>query len=478
MTTQPARETAPPQPLWQVQAVFDPEGEGKDFAYTIGLHEKGFPELHIWARPSLGEDPGADWKFSTRDCCRVLNELAQRFLDGRLDVGTELSREYDDGLAKVTFRVDPPGDREQLEAYGVPPGVDVLPVLWSLERPPEGPPLPLTAEAEEDARTTYRCLLDGLNHNKRAPRGWSLPASDSVAADQRFGPLTPVVLARAGQLWQADEETMRNILHAASVVGTGHALSAPIVLATAAARCVGRRAALESLHDAVHDLVHHITERPAAQRRWRRIVAGVYPDIWRELRGRERAHAQRNFAGMLHDVVAGCLMVEAVADVADELLLLQGRGPFLKGLRHDNVLSLPEWRAAPAVLDTVRDLLGPLDARGLAIVATMHRIARTRGITESPGYDELCTRLESWATVSAGSCPWDPVLAKLPGWLPLLTGIPGAVIAPMPDLEHWATCVASMLVHRGRLSADEVAGFAAPYSVDVPELAAVLNRPL
>jgi len=29
------------------------------------------------------------------------------------------------------------------------------------------------------------------------------------------------------------------------------------------------------LHDAVQDLVHDITERPAAQRWWRSIVAGV-----------------------------------------------------------------------------------------------------------------------------------------------------------------------------------------------------------
>jgi len=65
-------------PFWTVQAVFDPDGAGGDFAYTIGLSERGLPELHLYARPSLGQDPGADWKFSCRDCCGILNELGHK----------------------------------------------------------------------------------------------------------------------------------------------------------------------------------------------------------------------------------------------------------------------------------------------------------------------------------------------------------------------------------------------------------------
>lgn len=155
MSSQPTTETLDRRPFWQVQAVFDPDGGGKDFAYTIGLHDRSEPELHMWARPSLGEDPGDDWKLSMRDQCLILNELSWMLLDGRLSVGSELEREYDEGLAKVTFRVDPPGDREELEAYGVPPGVDVLPVRWSLRRPAEGPLVALTDDAEQHARDLY-----------------------------------------------------------------------------------------------------------------------------------------------------------------------------------------------------------------------------------------------------------------------------------------------------------------------------------
>ena len=30
-------------PDWQVTAVFDPDGKGKDFAYTVGLFERELP---------------------------------------------------------------------------------------------------------------------------------------------------------------------------------------------------------------------------------------------------------------------------------------------------------------------------------------------------------------------------------------------------------------------------------------------------
>jgi len=76
MDTQPAHDRLDIHPFWQVQVVFDPDGTGADFAYTTGLHTRGLPELHIWARPSIGEDPGADWMLSTQDRGEVLNELA------------------------------------------------------------------------------------------------------------------------------------------------------------------------------------------------------------------------------------------------------------------------------------------------------------------------------------------------------------------------------------------------------------------
>jgi hypothetical protein len=181
--------------------------------------------------------------FSNRDRCGVLNELAGMLVQGHLSVGSEAFREYDCGLAQVTFRVDPPGDKEALKAYGVPPGVDVLPVLWSLRRAAEGAPEQLTAAAQEEAGRLFRDIASGLDLTRKAPRGWELPTMPSFELDQRFGPLTPVVLARAAQLWQADDDTLGDFVHAALATSTGFSLSQPL-LSTRLGRTIGGQAEL------------------------------------------------------------------------------------------------------------------------------------------------------------------------------------------------------------------------------------------
>jgi len=42
------------------------------------MHSVGLPELHLWARPTCGDDPAPDWKFSSRDLGALLNEFARR----------------------------------------------------------------------------------------------------------------------------------------------------------------------------------------------------------------------------------------------------------------------------------------------------------------------------------------------------------------------------------------------------------------
>jgi hypothetical protein len=171
-------------------------------------------------------------------------------------------------------------------------------------------------------------------------------------------------------------------------------------------------------------------------------------------------------------------MVEAVADHAPPSLLLEARGPWLSGIRHEPVLSDPAWRAAPEVLRVVHSLLDSLDYRILTLIARIHRIAHERTVTGAENYGEVCGRLASWALTSAASCPWTSELSELPGWRPLLRGLPGAVIAPSWDLGHWATCVSAALTHRARLSAEDVRTFAVPFGEDLPQLEAVLNSPV
>ena len=368
MTTPTRRDVTSPGPTWQVQAVFDPDGTGGDFAYTIGLFDLGLPELHIWARPSLGEDPGADWLLSMSDRRHVLNELGQLLVEGRLDVGSTMTREYDAGLATVTFEVGPPGDPEELEAFGIAPGALVLPVLWSLERAPDGPARELSVEARAEAEATFAAVVAGLPlgakrsggdraaggggvlggagvadgggvaagiGGRSAPSGWELPASPSFGVEQRFGPLTPVVLARAAQLWQADDQTVAHLLRVAgdvkSEVGS---LTAPAARAMATARAVGRRHAVEALHEAVHELVDHLTAGPQGSWRWRRIVRRLFAvgAGWHRMSPQQRATAELNFADWLHDVTFSCLAAEVVGDVAEPELLSLARRPWVEGL--------------------------------------------------------------------------------------------------------------------------------------------------
>lgn len=478
MTARIARERQSDPPFWQVQSVFDESGAGGDFAYTVGLHRAGLPELHMWARPSLGDDPGHDWQLSSLDQCHILNALAGLMLDRQISVGSTLVREYDGGLATVTYRIDPVEDREALEAWGLPSGVDVLPVRWTLERSAEGEARQLTACAEAAALATYGEITSALDRNARAPHGWQLPAEPSLDAGQTYGPLTPVVLARAAQLWQADDDTVCDMLHVAVRVSQAFSLTWAVSRAIALARPVGRRAALERVQADCCTLVESLTSHSAAQHRWRAIVSRSDPSLWAASRRGERARIERNLARALHLVTRACLTVETVADVADRDLLLCGRGPWVSGLRWQRVPPGREWAAPVVVQDVVRRLLSPLDLTSMCWVATTHALLWE---DDSPGtarYREVCHHLEAWAVVSAAGFPAEPLVSDPAVWKPLLDSPVRASAETIASLEEWATIVTSALTHRARLGADDVTAFAAPYRHRLPGLERILNEPV
>ena len=476
MTLRPI-DDSPTARFWRVQSVFDPDGNGKDFTYTVGLYTRGLPELHLWGRPSLGEDPGEDWMLGIDDRCHVLNELAQLLVSGRLDIGDEVRREYDDGHAVVTFRVDELGDRDELEAFGVAPGALVLPVRWSLVRPPEGPAAPLSEEHREAALALYDAVLRDIDPRRQAPSGWELPEEPEFAVDQRFGPLTPVVLARAAEVWSADDDTLIDLLHAQATLAYGFSTTSGIAMAIALGREAGRRQQLEHLRTAADQLLDHLTTGPSGVRRWDAVIRSSDPGFWESLDRAGRRRVRHNLTRFLRDAVTTCLMMEAVADVADPALLLQSRGPWLSAMRHERLLSHPDWQAPASVLGAVCGVLQHLDARGLTTVAGVHQFALEGVVEGATRYGEICARLQSWALVSAVGCPWE-ALATLPGWKPLLRGLPGASIGEMPELRDWATCMTTALSHRARLSADDVRTLALPYRVDCPGLQELLNTPL
>ena len=135
-------------------------------------------------------------------------------------------------------------------------------------------------------------------------------------------------------------------------------------------------------------------------------------------------------------MTVACLCTEAVADLADASLLLEGRGPWVGGLRHEQVLTLPEWQAGPEVQEAVPALLSGLALPGLSTLARRHATAMRGSVAELGDYQELCGRLQGWALVSAAACPWEPLLASLPGWRLLVAGLPGACLGRCAELHH------------------------------------------
>jgi len=462
-------------PFWQVQSVFDPDGGGADFAYTIGLHTKGLPELHVWARPSLGEDPGDDWMLSNSDRCRLLNELAQSLVDGQLSIGSTVEQEYDDGVVRATFRVDPPGDKELLEAFGVPDGVDVLPVLWSLRRPAEGELTELAPAARREAsrlRGDIRGGFAGLEWRGGLPHAWALDEPPDFDPGQSYGPLTPIVFARAAEILTADDATLARLVRVGAGVGYWGFTNEPAATAAALARPVGRRKALDCVHGLGHDLVtwisHDRKERP-----WWPVLRAVDPELWDTADSESRVAIEENLGKAFHDVVVSCLAVEAVADVAPSALLLRGRGPWTLGMRGGDTVQYPDWHASAGVLSAVRAELAALSTRNLMRVVTAFDSA-TRELSEADeDYAAVCSRLLAWASVSAASCP-----RSLVRDLPSCNHVAGLGLWPAAALVEWATCLTSAITNRAHMSARDVETFASLHRREMPHLADLLNRPI
>jgi hypothetical protein len=383
------------KPFWTVQLVFDPDGGGADFAYTIGLAHRGHPELHLWARPSLGDDPGLDWKLSPQDCGGVLNELAALLVLGDLEVGSTLRREYDGGLAVVEYRVDPPGDRQQLEAYGVPEGAAVLPVRWSLSRPPIGPALPLGELEVRRMTKRYDELAGRLSTRDGLPKGWELPDRPSFEVGQRFGPLTPLVLARAAHMTQVDARRLNDFLVVSCDASMAVNPTWPLVRARALGRPAGRTPALDNLDEAVGELMEAWSRQRRQRDRWRSLVDDYIATAPEGFPHLPRSRADARLRDALRTAVASCLAGELVLDIADDELRLMAAGPWESAVSKDGRPG-PAWHASDAVLDRIGSVLADLSVQDLAMIARRHRDALKDGACGSWGFEayqaQVCRR--------------------------------------------------------------------------------------
>jgi hypothetical protein len=439
---------------WQVTAVFDPEGRGQDFAYTVGLFDRGLPELHLWARPSLGEDPGADWKFSPHDCCGILNELAWKLIDGELAIGDDWQQPYDEGLVTCRFRLDPPGDRDELQAFGIMPGAEVLPVRWSLHRRSIGRPRALGKRGLQRATSEYAELLAALGDRASVPEGWTL--APTFVAGGEFGPLTPMVAGRVAELWSADAIDLGNLMWAATTMLQGGPITWPVAAASAVAREVGRVDEATRTQDAAIAVVESRMDQPD----WPQIGRELGAVIGFEPGEVSAGELRRAVHGNLGELLWTVLVTEVVADQLTKQQRFHGRGAWLTGLGPVGELPGPEWRAPRQVLARLYAALRPLTTATLLEIVTRHLD------DDLAKFQELAGAVQGWAITAPAGCPFAGGLDRLPGvtW-------PRA----LDDLQEWATVMTSAACHRERLSADDVATLTSPFLDLVPELPSVIS---
>ncbi len=445
-------------PFWQVAAIFDPEGTGGDFSYTVGLHERGVPELWLAARPSLGEDPGADWRLSLNDTGRLLNELSWRWLSGDLKVGDEFEEVYDAGLSRLAFRVDPPDDRELLEAFQIDPEAQVVPVRWSLHRPPPGDNQPMTEAATAQAEDDYDYLTSALQDPEDAPDGWELPARVSWATDQRFGPRHPLVLARAAWLWAAEGDDAVGLLSTMLEVNAYRRLTWPMTAITAVARAAGRTTALTEAQQAAAELVEELMPE------WFDALDEAFDLSDDDIAAR--------LVEMFVEVAALSLGAEVVADLLPEDHKLAALGVVSAGILPGGTPPGQEWVASDEVRTAVDELVQGLGPLGVVEVSRRHSTAT------SEDYDAMVSRLRALNATTA-SC-----------WYPLGELFTSDFLAELeraraeaPDLDgiyiqEWGGLVAAAITHRLELDADQVEAFVEPYDDVLPALRTLLNNPL
>lgn len=368
----------------------DPD-TASDFAYTVGLATRGLPELHLTARPTHGDDPGADWALSAADCTVLLNGVARRLVAGALQPGDRWREDFDGGLVHAELEVGGPVDPRSVKAYGAGPGAVVLPLRWSLHRPPQraNGPLDPAAEAQlrvELSRTTAR--LDPAAVARLPPR-WRPARVASFDHRQPFGPLEPLVVATAAAIATADEADLCRLAeNALALARAGHGGTGAMMMATEL-RTAGRTAAghrLAAVAPQVARLAAGRAHRPS--RRWR-VVTETLLGRWS---GTERKDAERGLREIFEATVGLTLELQVVADVASDGTRRAAGGCW--AWVAPSVAPSPLWWASREVLLRVRNLVGPLDHDGLVRLGEAHEMAECTCVAEGQPGPGGCYRLE------------------------------------------------------------------------------------
>lgn len=422
-------------PTWRVLWVFDPDEAGGGFGYTVGLADLGLPELHLSERAVAGDDPDDPWRFSGRDIQGLLNDFAARLVAGELRVGDEFTEDSDAGATKVTFRLEPPVPREQVEAYQASVGAVVVPVRWTLRRPPEGSAVPLTEAYADVLRVALTAAVQDLDLSQ-LPEQWRPATTPSFGVDQAFGPLTPFVQTSAASVVSASSPQIAEFLNLASLARDGYGPARVLGAAIAQARRVGRTRAMRSLLTEVPALVDAVVGPDADTPRWREIIELLCGP----LNDDERSDTFDTLRSELVQALRALLATQLLNDVADPELDVAGRGPWWWSFTGTAAAPDAAWFAPRPTLDGVRQLLGPLEATELLRVAQTHLGAREDVRGEPSRYARVADWLYAQMVTSrAGMPPLAELLAGTPA-----AGAAQSLLADEVASAHLAAAAATL----------------------------------
>lgn len=401
-----------------------------------------------------------------RDMERLLNDVAWHLVDGRLSPGDTWEEQYDAGLVRVGFRLDPAVEAEQLQAFQAHPA-RVDPLRWSLSRKPVGPLTALTPEAEHLASAEFAALSAQPGMSAAVPGvspEWALPAVPAWDPAQRWGPLTPVVAAHASRLVRCSGDELIDLVNLAFALELRDLSTSPLVVARSAARDVGRSSAVETLEDDVCELVAGLGTTWAVDA-WSAALAWLD-----EEEDDDGPFPPERLKEMLGLVITSHLATVAVADRLKVDDVIAGIGPLSVCFESPGTPPDARWHAAPHVVDAVAGLVLAAGARATVDAALAWRQQDDGATGDARG------SLAVLACRSASMFP--PFMEACVGTAPRLVAALSSAGLPVWVLQDWLSTMAALLTHRALLGnevAESVLRAGAPF---MPRLADVVNQPL
>jgi hypothetical protein len=364
-TVRPPEE---PVPGCRVVSFIDQAGTGLDLAFTQGLAAAGRPELLLWARPTEGSDPGADWALTHRERSELLGQWALDMFSGRLGSGDEREELFDGGTTAARFRFGRPGLVTDLHHPQLPEAAWMISVSWSLlRRARAGAPAPLgPAAARRMQSWISRAEATGLGRcSPDSPGPISLAGLGLGTDPHRFGPMTPWVEARIAQLPAAGPELISTWLGRQHLAGYARPPGGPMDdlerLAARTRRTPFCREASRVAQEVSAAIVGR-TGRPT--RLWDQILDGVLLP----LDPAEHDALESALGAALNDGLEELLLTAVLADRATPSLIADGSGPWewaVSGRQPPG----RAWLAAADCRQVTRELLAPATAEQLAEVA-------------------------------------------------------------------------------------------------------------